>query len=139
MNKLKCILVASILSGLLLSGCNSGGSITSPTSTGLSTYPTSGNYIGGADSQTGQGVSTATCTFSGANASCRLISSSGSGTITGTFILNSTACFAGQETLPTPYGTSAFAMGNCSFSNGTIKAQYKNGWGDYGSLTLKLQ
>ncbi len=136
--KFKYIAVGSVLF-ILLSGCNSGGSSSSstPATTGLASYPTSGTYIGGADSSTGQGMSTATCTVNGSSGNCKLTNSSGTGTTQGTFILNNTVCFSGQETLPV--GTNSFAMGNCSFSNGVFKAQYRNGWGDYGTIVLNLQ
>ena len=138
---LKNLLIFCSVSFTLVA-CNSGSggsTANGGSSTGLTQYPTSGTYIGGADSSTGQGMSTAACTVSGSSGSCTFINSSGRGTMTGNFMLNTTACFSGQETLPSPYGTNSFGMGNCSFSNGVFKAQYKNGWGDYGTLTLQLQ
>lgn len=131
-NKLKYISITIVITGIL-SGCNSGGSGTSSV---LTSYPTSGNYAGSATSSNG-GVSTvASGTISGASINFRIVADA-IGNITGSFQLNNSTCILGQETLDRY--TSSFVATNCSFNNGVLKANYTNGFGDAGSVTLKLQ
>lgn len=135
--------ISLALSLVLLNACNSGGgsSPASEGSTGLSSYPTAGNYLGTASSSKGWGIATATGTISGSNANISVATSSGTGTIQGTFQLNNNSCFVGTETLGSSSFpiTKSFVATNCSYNGSVFNASYQNGFGDQGTLTMTLQ
>lgn len=124
----------------MLTACNSGGSSNGGGSTGLTSYPTSGNYLGTATSSKGQGVATATGTISGSTGNFTVATNTGTGTIQGTFQLNNNTCFVGSETLGGDFPvTKSFVATSCSYNASVFNASYQNGFGDQGTLTMTLQ
>lgn len=126
---------------VILAGCNSGasGNADNTSVSVLTSYPTSGNYIGSATSSKGYGKGVAKGSVSGANANFNVVADA-IGTIQGTFQLNNSTCFLGSETFGDSFPvTKSFVATNCSYSNGVFRADYENGFGDKGTLTMTLQ
>lgn len=130
-----------LISFITLTACNNGGGSNGGGSTGLTSYPTSGNYIGTATSSKGQGTATATGTIAGANGNFTITTNTGAGTIQGVFQLNNNTCLVGSETLGigSIQVTRSFVTTNCSYSAGVFNGSYENGFGDQGTFTMTLQ
>lgn len=141
MHKLFKVCTGLFISFGMLTACNSGGSSNGGGSTGLTSYPTSGNYLGTATSSKGQGVATATGTISGANGNFTITTNTGTGTIQGVFQLNNNTCLVGSETLGIGniQVTKSFIATNCSYNAGVFNGNYENGFGDQGTFTMTLQ
>jgi len=149
MHKKLRICTGLFISLAILTACNSGGGSSGGNngggggggSTGLSSYPTAGNYIGTATSSKGWGVATATGTISGSTGNFTVATNTGTGTIQGVFQLNNNTCFVGSETLGNSSFpvTKSFVATNCTYNGSVFNANYQTGFGDEGTLTMTLQ